>query len=72
MQNEFGNEAKFFELYSEEKEDRYGDPIIRIWVVFEAKDNQLDPNKIASVIDPMHDYIKKYSMVWTGFQLFLS
>ncbi len=59
LQDEFGSETKIVELHSEETEDQDGDPILRIWVVFEAEDNRLDSNKVAAVVGPLHDHIKQ-------------
>ena len=59
MQDEFGSEARIVELHSEETEDQDGDPILRIWVVFEAEDNRLDPNKVAAVVGPLRTHIKQ-------------
>lgn len=61
LQAELGTEAKIIDLYSVEKDDHYGDPILRIWVLYEAEKNKLDPYKITRAIDPMRDYIKKIS-----------
>ncbi len=59
LQDEFGSETKIVELHSEEAEDQDGDPILRIWVVFEAEDNRLDSNKVAAVVGPLRDHIKQ-------------
>ena len=61
MQEEFGSEARIIELYSEEAEDRDGDPILRIWVVYEAEDNRLDPDKVAAVVGPLRNHIRQVS-----------
>lgn len=59
LQNEFGSETRIVELHSEEAEDQDGDPILRIWVVYEAEDNRLDPDKVAAVVGPLRSHIKK-------------
>ncbi|MCY4184322.1 MAG: hypothetical protein OXC82_13280 [Rhodobacteraceae bacterium] len=61
LQDEFGNGVKIRDLHSVETEDQDGDPIMRIWVLYETKDKQLDPDKVASVIGPLRDRIKQLS-----------
>ncbi len=59
LEDEFGTETRIVELHSEEAEDQDGDPILRIWVVYEAKDNRLDPDKVAAVVGPLRTQIKQ-------------
>ena len=59
LQDEFGSETRIVKLHSEEAEDHDGDPILRIWVVYEAVDNRLDPNKVAAVVGPLRAHIKQ-------------
>jgi len=51
--------AKIIELHSEEQEDFFGDPIMRIWVVYESENNRLDPDKVSNVINPLRNRINK-------------
>ena len=59
VQKNLGKEVEIVKLHSQEAEDHDGDPIMRIWVVYKAKNNRLDPNKVADVIAPLRDYINK-------------
>ena len=47
--------ARIVDVHSEEAEDHYGDPIMRIRVVYEAERNRLDPKKIASLIRQLRE-----------------
>lgn len=62
LQKEFGSDVRIVELHSEEAEDQDGDPIMRIWVVYEAEDNRLDrldPDKVAAVVGPLRNRIRQ-------------
>ena len=58
---ELGSGVKIRELHSVETEDQDGDPIMRIWVLYEAEDNRLDPDKVVAVIGPLRKHIQQVS-----------
>jgi len=52
--------ARIVDVKSEEAEDYYGDPILRIRVVYEAENNRLDPEKVVSLARHLYEPLKAY------------
>lgn len=54
--------ARIVDLKSVEAEDSDGDPILRIRVIYEAKDNRLDPKKVLGLVEHLQGSLKALSV----------
>ena len=54
--------AEIVEVFSEEAEDHDGDPILNIRVVFKAKNDRLDPEKVVGLVQHLQPTLRKLQM----------